>query len=70
MLQKNPCYFCREFLCRAGQNPENLRVYSIVGCVKLPEKYRFLQKIPVFPCFLFHTVCVLADFVCDTGYDI
>ena len=46
------------------------RECSSAGCVILDRHARFLQKIPVFPCFLFHAVCVLADFVCATGRNI
>ena len=42
-------------------------VNSIAGCVNFGRIAHFLQKFPVFPCFLFHAVCVLADFVCATG---
>ena len=46
------------------------RECSSAGCVIFDRHARFLQKIPVFPCFLFHAVCVLADFVCATGRNI
>lgn len=44
-----------------------LCVNSSTGCVDFGQNARFLQKIPVFPCFLLQGVCVLADFVCATG---
>lgn len=46
------------------------RVDSSVGCVVFGQNVQFLQKIPVFPCFLLCGVCVLADFVCATGGNI
>ena len=35
-----------------------LQVCSSAGCVNFGQNVRFLQKFPVFPCFLFHAVCV------------
>ena len=50
--EKFPVIFAGNFCAEQGENPEKLRVCSIVGCVKLPKKYRFLQKIPCFSLFL------------------
>ena len=35
---------------------------SGADCVSFDQNVRFLQKIPVFPCFLLCGVCVLVDF--------
>ena len=40
---------------------------SSAGCMIFGQNVQFLQKFPVFPCFLLCGVCVLADFVCATG---
>ncbi len=45
-------------------------VDSSTSCVDFGQNARFLQKFPVFPCFLLRAVCVLADFVCATGCNI
>ena len=35
MLQKFPVIFVGNFYAEQGKNPENLRMCSIVGCVKI-----------------------------------
>ena len=42
--------------------PKKTRVDSSTSCVDFGQNTRFLQKIPVFPCFLLCGVCVLVDF--------
>ena len=68
--EKFPVIFAGNFGVGRAQVLRKPWVCSSAGCVIFDRHARFLQKIPVFPCFLLHAVCVLADFVCATGQDI
>ena len=68
--EKIPVVFAGNFGTGRAQVLRKLWMDSSAGCVNFGQNTRFLQKIPVFPCFLLQGVCVLADFVCATGYDI
>ena len=68
--KKFPVIFVGNFGAGRAQVLRKPQVYSSAGCVNFAQNTSFLQKFPVFPCFLLQGVYVLADFVCATGYNI
>ncbi len=64
--EKIPVIFVGNFGAGRAQTLRKPQVYSSAGCANFGQNARFLQKFPVFPCFLLRAVCVLADFVCAT----
>ena len=61
--EKFPVIFAGNFGAGRAQVLRKPRVDSSAGCVSFGQNARFLQKFPVFPCFLLRAVCVLVDFV-------